>query len=25
MELELGRSAALPCVDPRTCVATHPR
>jgi hypothetical protein len=25
LELELGRSAALPCVDPRTCVATHPR
>ena len=25
MELELGRSAALPCVDPRTCVGTHPR
>jgi ABC-type uncharacterized transport system auxiliary subunit len=25
MELELGRSAALPCMDPRTCVATHPR
>jgi len=25
MELELGRSAALACVDPRTCVGTHPR
>jgi ABC-type uncharacterized transport system auxiliary subunit len=25
MELELGRSAALPCVDSRTCVSTHPR
>jgi ABC-type uncharacterized transport system auxiliary subunit len=25
MELELGRSAALPCVDSRPCVATHPR
>jgi hypothetical protein len=25
MELELGRSTALPCVDSRTCVATHPR
>jgi ABC-type uncharacterized transport system auxiliary subunit len=25
MELELGRSAAAPCVDPRTCVGTHLR
>jgi ABC-type uncharacterized transport system auxiliary subunit len=25
MELELGRSAASPCVDPRTCGGTHPR
>jgi ABC-type uncharacterized transport system auxiliary subunit len=25
MELELGRSAALPCADPRTCDGTHPR
>jgi len=25
MEVELGRSAALPCVDSRTCVGTHPR
>jgi len=25
MELELGRSAALPCVDQRTCVGAHAR
>ena len=25
MELELGRSAAPPCVDSRTCVGPHPR
>ena len=25
MELELGRSAPAPCVDPRTCVGTHLR
>jgi ABC-type uncharacterized transport system auxiliary subunit len=25
MELELGRRAAVPCVDPRTCVGTHLR
>jgi ABC-type uncharacterized transport system auxiliary subunit len=25
MEMELGRSAAPPCGDPRTCVGTQPR